>query len=87
MSKIQSWIIVFLFAVLTVAVCWHFYRTDQYHQEQLSIERVGLGRGSGKDEDPFWTRRGISNVHDFLKRDKQVLAARNKPPPTPSMEK
>jgi|BioPla2DNA2_1021312.scaffolds.fasta_scaffold132322_1 hypothetical protein len=76
MSKIQTWTIVFLFAVLTFAACWHFYRMDQYRQEQLSIERVRLGQdllGSGKLSD-------LGKAHMYIKRDNKYLATRNKPP-------
>lgn len=86
MNKIQSWTIVFLLAVLTVAVCWHFYKTDQYRQEQLSIERVELGRGIAKAKDREYGICDLKGAHRYIKSDKRHLADRNKPPSTPSVE-
>ncbi|OQC54708.1 MAG: hypothetical protein BWX54_02157 [Verrucomicrobia bacterium ADurb.Bin018] len=80
MSKIQTWTIVFLFGVLTFAACWHFYRMDQYRQEQLSIERVGLGRALNKD---IFTLYRIPSVHSFIKHDMKIFSERNNPPPPP----
>lgn len=80
MTRAQTWTIVFLFAVLTFAACWHFYRMDQYRQEQLSIERVGLGRALNKDTFSPYRMRG---VHSFIKHDKKLLSERNNPPPPP----
>lgn len=42
MNKIQSWTIVFLLAVLTLAVCWHIYRQDINRQNSFSLERQRL---------------------------------------------
>ena len=81
MSRTQTWTIISLLGVLTLALCWHFYRTEQYRQEQLSIERVGLGRALGKD---VGVGADIRRAHRLIKSDRKLLAERNNPPPPPS---
>ena len=83
MSRAQTWTIIFLLGVLTLALCWHFYRTEQYRQEQLSIERVRLGRALKEDWDKG-ALSGIHRAHRFIKSDRKLLAERNNPPPPPS---
>lgn len=79
MSKIQIRIIVFLFAVLTFASCWHIYRLEIYRQEMLSLERVRLGVETKDMPDVEYKLRRIRFLMDY---DKQGAPQPAPPPPT-----